>query len=1368
MKFGHVIADRYRVEALANSGGMGAVYAGLDLQNGTKVGIKFAHHGRDEDTIARFWLEANALSSVRHPGIVGYHTHGTDAAGNPYLIMDWLEGESLQSMLKYKQFSVRETLLLAIRICRALSAAHARGVIHRDIKPDNVLLRDRDVNKATLVDFGLVRMTDSHSAVTQVGTIVGTPSFMAPEQAMGLADIDGRVDVYAIGALIFTIVAHRPPFVGQHATAVLAKVLFEEAPALHELRDDIPPRLSEFVTTLLAKEPDDRPNDADAVAAALNELLYDLDSAADGAQPHLPGSAGPAGPAGTTAARDSLPQQQHGPAITDGEQRYLTVLVVDGKAARRNHERRQVLEGYASKYGGALNELADGTIIGVFNTGGKPHDIAVRAAHCALVIRAELDVDAIILATGRGIAEDRLPVGEVIDRAVSLLTGRVDTMISAAGTASAAPADPVPDALLDTLTSSPIDAQVPPHRDPALSPQGKGKDADKEVAKDKRRTSILIDDVTAGFVNRRFRLVPKGARSYTLLDTCHDRTRAPRLLGVDMACVGRVRELGTLDATLAECVDDEATRGVLLTAEPGMGKTRVCGEFLRRAQTTYGDLAVWSGAGNWLRSGASFALLGDVIRDAISMPQGHKGHHAQAHLSGYIAERFAPEKAGRISEFLGELMGIPFADHDRMQLAAARRDPQLMHDQMQRAFIDWLGMEVTKAPVLIVLDDLQWGDRPTLRFIEAAMRALRDQRLMVLALARPNFRDMFPDLCTGNTFDDIHLRPLSKNACRSMISQALKACEISDVGDDTVTQLIQRCEGNPFFLEELIRHCAAGGSERVPETVLAMTESRLRALPAEDRRVLRAASVVGRHFWRRSIAALLGQGVADYRIDLMLYRLAELEFIVERPESRFPGHAEYAFSHELTREAAYGTLTEHDRTRAHLSAGEWLEREGESEPLVLAEHFQRGGAAAEAVTWYVRAAKQALEAGDVETVIERVGRASDCGAEGEQFGALKLLEAEARNWRSQSQLAQVCSRLAIAHLPQGSGEWAHAIHQQVWASAMVGELDDVDPLVEALIARAKDNADPWYVTAMANCAPALAVVGRRTQARAIEVCIAARMDPGATNPATLAIIARLHSFLAYMDNELDRACDLMLEAASHWRSIGNDRCALMDMGNAGATQLSLGEYEHAAETLSKAVTAAEKANLDYLVITNKANWARALAYMGQTQAARTLCQDSLGTDPASRHEIFVRTYMAQILLLDGCAADALGHIERALAFVDTQVELKPMVLGVHAQTLLAMDQPHRALAATEQGLAIFDELGAIECGEGMLRLSHAEALSAIGECERARQAVALAEVRLQQRAASIRDPERRQGFFERVPEHARTMQLAKRWSAELH
>ncbi|HEX9165767.1 MAG TPA: protein kinase [Gemmatimonadales bacterium] len=274
------LADRYRVERELGAGGMATVYLAEDLKHRRKVAVKVMRPELAATLGAeRFLREVEIAAQLNHPHILPMYDSGA-AEGLLFYVMPWIEGESLQARLRREgQLPVEEAVRLAREVAEALAHAHARGIIHRDIKPANILI---NAGHALVADFGIARaLGTGGEALTKTGLAVGTPQYMSPEQATGGHAIDGRADVYAVGAVLYEMLAGEPPFTGPTAQAIMARSLTEVPRPLTASRD-VNPQVDAVVRRALAKSPADRQPSAAALAEALGTAL---DAARSGATP---------------------------------------------------------------------------------------------------------------------------------------------------------------------------------------------------------------------------------------------------------------------------------------------------------------------------------------------------------------------------------------------------------------------------------------------------------------------------------------------------------------------------------------------------------------------------------------------------------------------------------------------------------------------------------------------------------------------------------------------------------------------------------------------------------------------------------------------------------------------------------------------------------------------------------------------------------------------------------------------------------------------------------------------------------------------------------------------------------------------------
>jgi len=976
LSLGSVFAHRFVIEKRMQSGGMGLIFRARDRQTNRAVALKLLQRESNSTEVDRFMSEARTLSELRHPAIVSYIAHGISSEGQAYLVMEWLEGEDLAQRLRRMRMVVPEIITLLGCVASALQVAHQAGVVHRDIKPSNLFLRNGQVDQVTLIDFGLARRIIGGSQMSHTGVVVGTPEYMAPEQARGDRHVGPSADIFSLGCVIFECLTGQPPFVSEHIAAVLAKILFEEAPPLNSIQPELPEPVCKLVARMLAKNPGARIADASALLSelgSLGEIPVDPKSVRMGS------STGTFEMAGTEQALVSVVIAQS----RDSRQADRTTLdPMQGAIAQtQNASVRDALV----MLGVTVECMVDGSLIATIVRQGAATDQAIHAARCALLIKERWPDAVVALGTGRAVLDGTAILGEVL--------GRVGMM-------------------LETVEDLPGLAQ----------------------------TAVRIDDTTGRLIDTFFAITrePNGQLFLTGLSQSDDDSRP--LLGVPTQCVGRERELSLLEASFGACCDNSAAAVVLVSSPPGFGKSRLRHEFLRRLKTKNHEFLVLTGRGDPMSGGASYGLLAQALRRLFGIIDGEEIHIRQDKIRSRVAQAVSGEQVQRVSEFLGEMCGTQFPES--ILLHAARQEPRVMGDQVAQAFTDFLSGECNKNPVLLLLEDLHWGDALTVKVVDGALRDLSERPLMVMALARPEIEDLFPKLWTERSRQDIRLGALSKRACERLIQQVLGP----QVAPAVQTRIIDQAAGNALFLEELVRTVAAGKGDELPETVLAILHARLMRLQPEARRILRTASVFGETCWAGGVRRLLGRERAGEQFESWLQILVEAEILGRRKESRFAGEVEYVFRHGLLREAAYGMLPDDERRLGHYLVGCYLEELGESDPTILAEHFQRSGDLERAIILYTRAAERCYDNNDLEGALKRVDKGLGCGAEGETRGALYALKTAAWFWSNDLENSFMIGNEALSLLATGTVDWCRAIVFTTGSAAALGKRAQVSDL----------------------------------------------------------------------------------------------------------------------------------------------------------------------------------------------------------------------------------------------------------------------------------------------------------------------------------
>ena len=1303
---GKTVSGRFELQQLAGTGGMGAVYRARDLTDGSTVAVKILT-GRELREAERFDLEAAILAGLTHPAIVRYVAHGVEG-GDHFIAMEWLEGEDLATRLDRQPIKVVEAVTLARRAAEALGYAHARGIVHRDIKPENLFLPGGVIARLKVLDFGIARLTRGGRKLTLTGSVIGTPGYMAPELVRGERNIRPSADVFSLGCVLFQCLTGRAVFEAEEATALLAKILLQDAPRAKEIVPGLPDVLDDAVAGMLAKDPGKRLPDAQAVIAALDRVLAGgaLEGAAAGGASRRPQ------PALTATEQRIACVVIAGPSVT-AEQRWRgstpPLGVMEGARPPSTVGRVEELEGELARVHGArMHPLPDGSVVVVLPDAGKPNDQAARAARCALSLRAALPSVPLVVATGPGRFSAWSVAGDVIDNGVRLLRG------TAPG-------------------------------------------------------AIRLDDMAVGLLDTRFEIRRDGTASFLRAE--RDVFEVKRnLLGKASDFVGRGREMSMLSNLYTSALAESTASAVLVTGAAGVGKSRLRQEFVEWVGKQRERAEVLFGVGDSLGAGSPFAMIGLCLRRAAGIQEGEPLEERRRKLVERVSRHVDREVVPRVAAFLGEIANVPFPDDQNEALRMARQNPQLMGDGMRRSWEDWLAAECAAHPVLLLLEDLHWGDLGTVSFIDAALRNLREQPFMVLALARPDVDDRFPDLWKGRELQTIRLAPLSKRASEKLVREALGA----GVSDALVETIIARADGNAFYLEELVRAAAAGRHEALPDSVIGMVQARLDAEGAEARRVLRAASVFGERFSQAGVAALLGGEGEVPHVGEWLELLSTRELVARAAGAERPGgvlDAEYTFTHALVREAAYAMLTEDDRALGHRLAGGWLEGVGStSDAMALAEHFRRGGEPARAVRWYERAAEQALKANDLSAAIERAELGISCGATGEDAGALRLIEAEGHVWRGEFAEAERHALAAAAARAPGSAAGLRALGSALVSAAKQGKLD----VVEELVRRVSDvqpeaGARGAQISCLAWGATYLIFGGRIAAADAL-MSLVSEISRGLPDldPQAQALIQQVRSFRASASGDLG-GCLAGLEAAlASFELAGDLRNACSTRANLGYVYCELGDFARAESALQQALAETKRMGLHELTAAVQHNLGRVLGLRGRTSEAAHLEREAIESvrkQGEPRVEGVARTYLSEILAAGGDFAGAEKEAALAVETLRVAPSLRVAALGALARARLGRGDAESALEAAREAAAELAVLGEIEEGESSVRLTHAEALSQNGADAEARAVVEIARERLLARAARIEDAAWRERFLNDVPVNARIVALAAQWSS---
>jgi ATP/maltotriose-dependent transcriptional regulator MalT len=622
--------------------------------------------------------------------------------------------------------------------------------------------------------------------------------------------------------------------------------------------------------------------------------------------------------------------------------------------------------------------------------------------------------------------------------------------------------------------------------------------------------------------------------------------------------------------------------------------------------------------------------------------------------------------------------------------------------------------------------------------------------LLVLAAARPELHEAFPGLWGNRAAQEIRLGELTPKASERLVQRTLGPVLGQALAPELTQRLVARSGGNAFFLEELIRAAAEGRADVLPDSILAIVQARLEALPPDARQVLRAASVFGETAWRGGLARLVDASSVS-SLDAALSLLEEQELVVRRIDARFLGETELALRHAFVREAAYATLTADDKRLGHRLAAEWLEEKGEQQPLVLAEHHERGDEPARAVDWYVKAARQAAGI-HLAAVIRAAEHGVACGAQGEARGELRYWQAEAYFFQGDLAAAQPCIDEAIPLLRRGTAMWCTSVGGLTVLGAQSGAFDAVAPQANLLLTTEPEaGARVDYARSMMACQFMVRCTGRPDVA---ERFLARHEDMGRLDRDDLTIRGTLHLARAFAARMRDGDPWAAAEAAGSARdcfleigSSGFQAWSARELGWAWATS---GALEKAAALVTAALDEAWSHQLHLFTpfLGALSAWLSARRGLGE-EARREAERARAGAAQLGPELVFSLASLATIarteLLLGDLAAAA--RMAREVLARAQGAQYRATALAVVSRIALAAGQPEPAQAAAREAADLLRAEPAAGYDEPFVALALHDALRAAGHADEALQAARAATERIQGIAALAPDPVARDAFL---------------------
>lgn len=1277
------LGGRFRLLSIAGRGASSEVHRAIDEATGQTVAVKWALEAPrkllSDPTEERFRRERRLLAAISCPHVVRLVGHGSSEDGRAYLAVEWLDGTDLARRQKEHPLDGPAIVDVLTQVASGLDAIHRLGFVHRDVKPANIFVVEAPDGslRATVIDLGIAWSADE-PVLTRHGGVIGTPSYMSPEQILRDEPLTGASDQFSLGVLAFQLIAGVRPYRGEDAVAVIAKIALTDPPRLRDVAPHVPADVEEIVARAMSKQPQDR-------YASVLELAEALAAAT----PFQPATRANVVEAKTEVMSSS--ELLGSSTLATGERRVVTVVFARFGGAEEAGEARAIFERIVRSRGGVAHALLSLAHVGVFGSIRSTGDEPPRAAAAALALIRELPGADIAVMTGRTVGGVvGLPL-EVVERWEG-------------------------------------------------APQADG------------RQRVRIDEPTVRLLGDAFEIQRVGAT----LELVGER-RAQRglrtFLGATSVCIGRDREISQLQALYAEVVSESVPRVAIVVAPPGTGKSRLRQELLSRLGAHQDAPEVLVGHGNAIAESATFGLLGSAIRGAAGARDDEPPSERRRKIAGLVS----PSCGERV---VGVLLHIAAS---REAETAAGAPDALTTDRVRAAFDEWLRDRTSRRPVVIVLEDVHWADAPSVGLVDHALRNLSDRPLFVLALARPEVKARFPRLFEGRDPERLALSKLTRKASEALV----RSVAGENLSAPVVERILTRADGNAFYLQELVRTFAAASSVgasdvafELPDTVLGTVQARLDALGPEAKRIIKAASIFGEAASAEGVAAVLASDDVE-GILAILSSLAADEVLEHDPVS---GESAFAFRHALLRDGAYELLLDEDRKVGHARAGAWILGRGDQDALVLARHFELGGAMNEALPHLRRAAENALAASDFGLAVSCAQKALAAGATGETAGKLLVIMGEARRWLGDYAGAMESAARAADLVEPGSRLWFAAQREIIDAHGRLGDLDAVLPLALQVgaIGHATD-AIGAKITALTLAATTLIYNGDTASGAAIVAQVEILAKENKTpSPAERARVHELRATLAGLTEQLQHARDEFTRALEWLDPAGEERRALIVRSNLAFIELQLGEIERAEATLLAALPVAIRLGVETTRALLLQNLGIALGWQGRGPEALAAQAQSLELFLAHKDPRLAgwsRLHLAVLAIQRGDLDEALTQARTVLAAgVDMQA------IGAHAivaRALLLRGDSRESLACATSAVAAIARVGGVEDFEVLAYVTLVEALLANGQAHEARVALQVAREIVDRRLRGIQDADLRASFIERVPDHARVFELCR-------
>jgi len=848
--------SHYKISEKIGEGGMGVVYKAEDTKLIRPVALKFLpkDQTRDEEARGRFLLEAQAAAALNNPNIVTIHEIN-EYKDQIYIVMEYVEGETLRDKLHpdsakdagtsdttkttdmiahadpefpLKPMTAPEIIDIAIQVCRGLKATHRLGIIHRDIKPQNIIINKDGVVK--ILDFGVAKLTRD-TKITGTLSTMGTVYYISPEQLTG-EEADQRADIWSLGVVMYEMLTAQLPFKREGMQETMYAIVDEKPVPPCEVAEHIPREVEKIILRCMRNEQADR-------YQSVEPLLTDLKHVKQVLQKKLKEAKGK-----KKAAVKKETERRQATVISAeicGYNEILEELDIEEAAAIMNHC-LEMCTAISEKYGGGIDKIMENNIIALFGVPTAIENAPKEAINAAIEMRAGLY---------RYNRENKLKIpldiriginsGMVISGAVSLDEKQDYTVMG------------------ETLT---------------LTTQLKDATA---------KGQIYVGQLTYRNTRNDFKfksLKPVGLKGqnnpqpvFEVLSTKANIHRlvfnSERMIRSEM--VGREKELDKIKLHILKVINGEGSI-VSVIGEAGIGKSRLIAE-LKKIEDLK-KVTLLEGRALSIGKNLSYHPIIDILKSWVGIQEEDSETGSLNKLRATISG-IHPEGETEILPFVGTMMGMKLTGKDAERVKGI--EGEALEKLILKNVREFIGKAAESRTLVFILEDLHWADISSIELLESLSRLTETHRVLVINVLRPNYRDTGERLLEtireryGKVHTEIFLESLDETQCENLIRNLIA---IKGLPQAVRSAIADRAEGNPFFIEEVLRSFIDEGvvessegkfkvTEKIdavviPDTIQDVLMTRIGRLDEITKTLLKIASIIGRFFFYKILARVAG------------------------------------------------------------------------------------------------------------------------------------------------------------------------------------------------------------------------------------------------------------------------------------------------------------------------------------------------------------------------------------------------------------------------------------------------------------------------------------------------------------------------------